>query len=538
MVQRYNMRKLIPVIIAYAAIMVLNNNVRDLWEPEELRYAEITREMLVNGDWVLLHINGVPYPDKPPLFFWLMALTCVSTGTVSAWAIRLTSAVAGLGCLVLTYRLGARLRDERLGLLCAWLLFTTPFFTWTAGEARMDMLLTLFIMGALYCFYADYSSKQEAARRWAAAYVLMGLGVLTKGPIGFLLPMLTILFYLLWMRDLRFLRSYHPMLGLLIVLAVVAPWVAATCVKGGEQFSSNLLFRQNIGRYTHAWLHRHPFYHYFGVVPGVFMPWTLFLPGMIAFTFLAKDPDTRAKLRLPLTWFLTIFVFFSLSDSKRTIYILPLMPALTLWAGMFLQQAVRARSPLHSWAKYAIVACGVIFLCLGVCGPFAAKAKYPDVVAQLVPVSVVVAVGAILVLARVRAGHAWRAVVAIQMCVLASFVTMQACVLPYANTRKSARLMVRQLRPIVGPTGTLAVYCSRRAGYAFYWGKAIPAAKSKSEFEELVKQNPQTFLLMKRKFLNELQSSPAANVSVLWSGTLGGRDLVLVGPPKAAREGT
>ena len=518
--------------------MVLNNDARDLWEPEELRYGEITREILTDGHWFLLHINGVKYPDKPPLFFWLMALTCVATGGMSAWAIRLTSAVAGLGCVLLTYRLGTRLRDERLGVLCAWLLFTTPFFTWTACEARMDMLLTLFIMGALYCFYLDYTSNARPARHWALAHVLMGLAVLTKGPIGYLLPMLTIFLYLLWMRDLAFLRSYRPILGLLISLAVVTPWLVMTCVQGGEQFANEILFRQNTGRYFAAWLHRNPLYHYFKVVPGVFMPWTFLLPGMIAFAFRTKDAETKRRLRFPVVWFLTIFVFFSMSDSKRTIYVVPLIPAAVLWAGLFLREALDKTSPLRAWAVGGIYASAVAFIGVGLGAPIAVKLKHADAFYAALPCCLVLTFGGITVFARARAGRRWASLADVRTCVLAAFAAAMVFVMPYVNTHKSARLMLARFRGIVGPSAEIGLYRSERAGYAFYWGRLLPPLRSRDDLVEFMSREPQGYALMKTKYLAEVQGGAPDDFPVVWSGKLGGRDLVLVGGPEAKKSDT
>ena len=234
------------LLIISSAIFLINLGGWDLWNPDEPRYALVAKEMAEGGNWVLPHLNNQIYPDKPPVFFWLIALSYKAVGTVNSFAARLPSALAAIIGVMLTYLLGSKLYGNRTGFISALVLTTMVEYFWLARRANIDMTLTFFILSALFFFYQGYQIK--SSKRWSLClylfYFFMGIATLTKGPVGFLLPVLTVSFYLLLKKDLDTLKKvfFHP--GVLLFLAVTLAWVIPACIQGGEAYRNEILFTQ------------------------------------------------------------------------------------------------------------------------------------------------------------------------------------------------------------------------------------------------------------------------------------------------------
>lgn len=528
------------LLAAFLVTAALNCRARDLWEPEELRYAEVTREMVNSGEYFLLHLNGLVYPEKPPLYFWSMALSAKVFGGLSEWAMRFPTAAAGFGCCVLTLLLARRLYGEAAGVLSAWVLFTTPHFLATALEARMDVLLTFFIMLSLYCFYVAHEERKREGLRLVGMWVLFALGTLTKGPIGVVLPLLTIVVYLVWRRDWKYLwtRKWWLALGLVAFALVVSAWLVPACIKGGPEFTRNILYKQNVERYASAWDHEgQPFLLFAWVFPLVFLPWTLFLPSFIRHAIGGTRTAKPTDLALPVIWWTVIFVFFTFSSGKRTVYIVPLEPAAAIMVGWLLAQFWR-EPQAPAWRRTIGVPLLVSLLLLAgsVAAVPAVGRRHPQVVPGLWPVCVVTCLGAVTGLT-----FWYRRRLAASLIALACGIVLAGCVglvtvMPYVNTHKSARLMLAKVESFLHRKDELALFGTIRAGYSFYWGRDIPIIE-KEEVAELVRflSRPEpASVLLKRKFIKgnegveELRRMLGAEVSVLWKGHLGGRRLALV----------
>ncbi len=162
-----------------------------LLDPDEGLYANVAREMLVRGDWVIPHFNGFPYLEKPPLYFWLTALLFRLTGFVE-WATRAWSAAAALGTIVLAWLMGRRLYGRRGGLAAGIALATNAGYALYVRKASTDFLFVFCLTLALYGFLVDAERPERGSRRFFLLYLGVGLGVLTKGLIGLVLPALIV----------------------------------------------------------------------------------------------------------------------------------------------------------------------------------------------------------------------------------------------------------------------------------------------------------------------------------------------------------
>lgn len=299
-----------------------------LLDPDEGRNAEVAREMAAGGDWVVPHYNGLPYLDKPVLYFAAVAASFRLFGPGEA-AARGVSFLFALGALALTWRLTARRFGVERARWAVLLLASAPLFVGFSRIVIFDMALTFFVLAA---WWAAEEGRHGARWGYAGAWAAAALALLTKGPVALLLFLIGAL--LLPLGDApraRVGRFFHP-LNLALFVTLVAPWVAAV-ERHQPGFLHYALFVETAERLTKPTFHRNgPIWYYLPVLLLGFFPWSLpWLANPVARaraawqTLRAPGPE-----RGPLLAFLVILVFFSLSRSKLGGYILPALPLLAL----------------------------------------------------------------------------------------------------------------------------------------------------------------------------------------------------------------
>jgi 4-amino-4-deoxy-L-arabinose transferase-like glycosyltransferase len=303
-----------------------------LIEPDEGRNAEIAREMLVEGAWAVPLFNGLPFLDKPPLLFWAIAGAFGTLG-VSELAARLPSAAAMVATIGLTAALGRTLLDSRRAFLAAVVFASCPMALVFAGLVIFDMPLTAFVMGALYCLVR---ARQDAQGwRWTVlAGLAMGLAVLTKGPVGVATPLLA------WVAARGALPAERghawwarALVTGLVVILVVGPWLFLA-VRQEPNFLHYALFDETLQRLTSSARFRRggPIYYYAGTLAwglGIWTPVLAVLAPTLVRLWRAGGPDARA-IAFCVRATLALVVFFSLSASKRSQYILPALVPLSV----------------------------------------------------------------------------------------------------------------------------------------------------------------------------------------------------------------
>ena len=315
-----------------------------LFEPDEGRYAQIPREMLTAGEWIVPTLQGEAYLDKPPLFYWLVMMSYSIFGCHD-WSARLISALAMHGVLLLTYVLGRRIVGERSALWGALLLVVSPLFLGVGRLLVLDGLLSLWILLALLTAYLAQVENRLHSGWWCVAALACGLGVLTKGPVALLLVLIP-----LWTQR-RLVASapitWRAWLGLYgIILAVNLPWYAAVCWQRPE-FVRYFLWQHNVERFVTPFDHIRPVWFYvpivlFGLLPAMLLAWPL---TRFFLSTQANDRNARCSalgyLLLSGAW--CVF-FFSIAGSKLPTYILPALPPLCLALGCFVARTGWHRS--------------------------------------------------------------------------------------------------------------------------------------------------------------------------------------------------
>lgn len=328
-------RSWLLLLVVAACLFFIGLGRLPLLEPDEGRNAEVAREMLQTHDWITPHYDGLPYLDKPALFFWMVAGSFRCLG-VSEGTARMPSALLALATVLLAAMMGKKMFGERAGLRAGIILATSPLVFAFARLVIFDMPLTLMVSIALFFFWLG--SRQDDRRLWidVVAFAAMGIATLTKGPVGFLLPLIVLAVYHALSRQFRKLRRVHWAAGWGVFLAIVLPWFIEVCLRN-PGFARYALWQESLVRFTTGGhLHRSqgPFY-YIPVYFGGFFPWSLFLLLIVAnrlkkWRALGEEAH-RPELFL-LSWAAVVFVFFTISHSKLPGYFLPALVPLSLLA--------------------------------------------------------------------------------------------------------------------------------------------------------------------------------------------------------------
>lgn len=301
---------------------------RDLWNPDEPRYAEVAREMRADGHWLVPHLNGRIYSEKPPLHFWTIAAVSLVTGEVDRVATRLPAALGATATLLLLFGIARRLFDLRVAWFATLVFATSAKILWQGRIGQIDMLLVALVTAAMYFFVRGLTEGRPGLYR--LFFVFTGLATLAKGPVGLLPPLLSILAWGLISGRRDVLRAMRIPTGLLIWAAVVLAWLLPALLDGGADYFRTIVLKQNLTRYADPWHHFKPWYYYLTVIPADFFPWSFFLPGAIWIGWKRIFGEARRGVVLALCWMFVTLLFFSLSPAKRTVYILTMYPAMAL----------------------------------------------------------------------------------------------------------------------------------------------------------------------------------------------------------------
>lgn len=316
---------------------------RDLWFPNEPNVADAAQAMFLSGDWVVPRRMGEVWVDYPPLLYWAGAASSAVFGEMSAFSLRLPSALGAIALSLVTCFVGSRRFGPSTGLWAGFLLLTFPQFALQAVGYRPDMLFSLFIAAGLFTYAAGVDSEPSRKLR-IAGFALLGLAMLTKGPLGLLLPGLVLVLWHGTRREWRRLAALAP-LGL-VSLAIYLAWFVACAHQTGAGGVVEELWQQHFARFGSGVRgHARPPYYYAVNLWIDLAPWSLLLPlalWRIRRCGAWRDPGQQ----LLLWWFGAFFVFLSLAVTKRQLYLLPAYPAAALLMGQWI--AVRGRDVLDT----------------------------------------------------------------------------------------------------------------------------------------------------------------------------------------------
>jgi 4-amino-4-deoxy-L-arabinose transferase-like glycosyltransferase len=360
----------VPIVITFVwlATSAVGLGSTSLWEPDEPRYAEATRQMLLRGDMLTPYFNGAPRFEKPILFYWMQVPAFVLFGATETTA-RLPSTLAGLGCLLLTYAIGRRYFASRAALSGTLVLATTfRFVVWTR-LGLPDVLLMFWMLAALHCLLRALEDEPYRPRVALIGWAAVGLGMLTKGPVV-VIPLLTVAAYVLWTRQHTSVHRLRPWVGALLAAVIGLSWYLWMAWQNGRTFVDFAIGHEILERYASSsaafstpprsvlWYPR--------IYLGDTAPWTLFAVAAALWAVVQRrtfDDRTRRGVALVTIWFVTVFILFVPSRFKMPHYILPAYPASALLVGLFVDRAFSRQISERLW-RIPVVATAISVLVL------------------------------------------------------------------------------------------------------------------------------------------------------------------------------
>lgn len=351
------------IALASAAIALALTRQLPLFDRDEGRYSEAAREILVSGDWLVPRLFGVPYLEKPPLFYWLTAVSLATFGVDELGARLVPALAAALGVLA-TGLFTLRTMGARAAPLASLVLATAGLYFVLARVVVTDMLFSVAIAGALMAFFVAWTEGRSYLPFW----LLAAAATLTKGPVAGALCGFTIVGYLASRRDLRLLLAPRFWIGFPAYLALVGAWfgLAEVRVPGYLAF---YVYKEHLLRVAGD-EHREGILWYVPWLLAGFLPWTpMLLAALPAIARRVREPTSAGEAaRFAAIWAAVVLVFFSLPRGKLAPYILPMFPPLAMLLGDALARWT-ARGEEIPRLRLAFVSVGVVLAALAVATP-------------------------------------------------------------------------------------------------------------------------------------------------------------------------
>jgi len=360
------------IVLVMAAILFFARlGARALWA-SEFRWAEIAREMMVTGNYFWPTIDGRVYYDKPLGSYWLVLMATPFTGGLNEAAARVPCVIAGLGAIALLMLLTRRLYDSRTGVLAGFILATSFSFVFFSRHASADVETLTGELGALLLFH-HHEERQDGW--WVVGlWVVMALTSLTKGLLGFVLPILVIGSYcslrngwavlgdgllkgslarrINWViENNRWLFNWKSIVAIAVGAAIYSlPFQISNLIMGSDKGLA-MVYRENVVRFFHPFDHRGPVYLYVYVIFALMAPWSVLLPAALVEThhLRGEQAEPARSDRFALVYFWATFVFYTLSGSRRSYYLLPILPGAAMLVARTLAYPGELRSKIAAF---------------------------------------------------------------------------------------------------------------------------------------------------------------------------------------------
>jgi hypothetical protein len=488
---------------------------RDLWNPDEARYAEVAREMRATGEYLLPHLNGRLYTQKPPLLFWSMALASAPFGRVTETAARLPSALAAIAALLLTFRIAERLVSRRAAWLAALAFGTSGTILWQGRFGQIDMLLGALVALAVWFWVRAWTEERPVLM--LGFFASAGLATIAKGPVGLLPPLLGILLFLIATKRARLIPKLRIGRGLAVYAAVVLAWLVPAALRGGSSYLQQIAFKQTVTRYAEPWHHFQPPWYYLTTIPADFFPWTFLLPTALVLGWRRLAGRERDGFLFGLSWVVATLLFFSVSPAKRSVYMLTMYPGLALVVGAALDR-LAAEKPETTTPAKSEKALTVPLLLLALFSialplalwfgghnrpealPLGGKSFVLTLALALLPL----ALGTLWAWWQARQGRVVPAVAGIAAGMALLILIASHTVIPSFDAVKSARGLSNRLLALSGPNEPYAIYPRIDSTFLFYTERFAELPVTEPELQSFARRPGKVWLLAQRDALAKL----------------------------------
>lgn len=511
------------VAVLVTAVLLVALGRPHLFEPDEARHAEIAREMLASGRFVTPRLEGEPYYDKPVLFHWLVAASIGAFGYAGGPA-RIPSALAALWTILVAACWSRRAYGAPAGALAALGLATTPLFVALGRFVNLDMVFTAALTSAL-AWLGHWTLDARGARRSIYPfYIALGVACLLKGPAAYALGGLV--GGAVWLVDRRrfAFAELKPVRGVLLAVAVAAPWYLAAW-RSDPGYIETFLFQHNLGRYLVTGAvrsHQNGWLYYLWAAPLALLPWATLMPWGLPWSY-GRARNAEAADRFNLVWAAVVMMFFSLSQTRTVVYLAPALPPLVAVTAGYAARTLRGEAWLpRAWQMIAlalVALCGVLGLGVAGYGLLGPAHTGAGSLLGLLPAAIAV-----------LAVRAWaggeRSGTAMLAATAAAMVTVTAIaygpVTTYLRATNSLEEPAAMLATELPEGGQVAQYGASAHSLAFYSDRIVRKASSPDDAVRILRSNGPAALITKRKHLDDLGLDPLPDdIELRWQNARG-----------------
>lgn len=334
MLKSPNARNVAVLLVLSYIFFMLGNSILYLTNPDEVFYSQTAREMMQKKSWMTPYLFGQPQFEKPIMTFWLLRLA-FEIGGAGSFSARFFPALFGAIGIIAIYFLGLLgFKDEKKALVSALVMMSSGFYIGLARTVFTDMIFSVFILLSLLAFYWAYAVRKRQSAGWLLFFVLSAMAVLTKGPLGLLIPLVIVTIFLFLKKEAGFFKNKGFFLGIIAFCLLALPWYVFMIRTYGQAFIHEFFYNDHIRRLIEA-EHRGAdtwYFYPFGSIASLF-PWSIFLVIGLVYSF--KNRKEAFDLFL-LLWVAVVFIIFQSAHSKLVSYVFPFFPALALITGGWL----------------------------------------------------------------------------------------------------------------------------------------------------------------------------------------------------------
>ncbi len=341
---QFFLKRFLLLLLLCSILYFLGNNLFHLTDPDEVFYSLTAKEMIQRNEWLTPYIFNQPQFEKPILTYWFLKVSFAAFG-FTPFAARFFSAVFASFGVLAVYSLGLLgFANERRAFLSALVLGTSAFYFAMGKTVFTDMIFTVLILYSFLSFYFAYTNSTYKRVGILTFYLFCALAVLTKGPLGLIIPQVTVVIFLIYQRQLSFLKSIWVVWGVILCFLVAVPWYWYEINKFGNAFIQEFFFNDHWRRLTDAehkgndrW-----FFYPVTMIAG-FFPWSLFLVAAFVDFYKRLKFSIKPFEYFLLSWILVVFIVFQVAHSKLASYILPMFPALALLTANYIDKQMEDR---------------------------------------------------------------------------------------------------------------------------------------------------------------------------------------------------
>ncbi len=498
------------VTLIAAILLLWNLGAIHQFTRAEVYFAETAREMLANGDWLTPRFCDKLFFDKPPLSYWLIALSFQVFGASEASA-RLPSALAGVLLVVCTTLFTIRHYGARAGFLSGMVLLTSFGFWSFARYAMSDMFLTLFMTIALLSYHEALGFEKRWKAWIIAGHISLALAFNAKGPIGPVLAGFAILLMIFLRSQQNWKRLFYPP-ALVIFLLVGLPWYVAAYLKHASFFVDYFFYGENLSRFFGTkYLTNQPPGYYMAVLLTLFFPWSLWLPPSLA-VHLKKDTDLsmpRATTLYLVCWAAAPVIFFSFSRCQLDYYILPSYPAMAILVGPALSRIATVEAKFVGIRAIVLILISVTLLVLSYLFWKNSVALFPDLKGWFhAALPAVAVVSTFLLLGTLKRRYQWAFPYVLASTMVCIFLFMSTLQYPLS---KRYQTVPRLARAITGEGATLAIRVATgfelavwHADVRFYTGLPVEALEDQQEVKAFAQKPGPAWLILPESRLEDV----------------------------------